>query len=302
LAITTANVNQLSYLHVFRQLYSILNESNAEEILVNGSRGAFLVHPSSGHLPFKLNLKIDEMVDACQMLAFEQSRRLDATQPFCGGDIPTLNLRWHAVIPPATSDEILLSIRKMNLQVLELSAFKYSDQALNDITQTVTSSGFIVIGGATGSGKTSFLLSLLKHFYFQSRVLILESIPEIPCLSPSWARLNSVSQHVNGRGSVSLSQLAKECLRLRPDVFVIGEIRGDEALVLKELLNTGTQACLTTIHSSNHHASIRRLRALSGCTGESSTVDLSNCMISLNRPHLRTPPLVDTQFYNKWSW
>jgi pilus assembly protein CpaF len=117
----------------------------------------------------------------------------------------------------------------------------------------------MVIVGPTGSGKSSLLAALLTSAK-DERIVILESLPELPRLSSLWVRLAARGANLEGMGAFSLAQLLVEALRLRPDRLVIGEVRGPEAGVLADALATGHAGVAATLHAGCDSSALARLR------------------------------------------
>lgn len=265
------------------QIHNLLCVENADELLINGGRGCFLVSRFGITESPRVFTTTDEAADFARELAWQQGRRLDPYHPATGGSIDEWGLRWHAVINPVAQDEIILSVRRHRFEELDLTSFLTDPQKLNILQQSIHQRRPVLIAGATGVGKTTFLVSLLKQYFLNHRVVILESLSEIPSISPRWLRLAEVPAQISGKGAVSLLEVGRECLRLRPDVFVVGEIRGAEARVFIDMNQTGHGGCFATIHAGSVGQAMGRLKALAGDAMNSVEQDFEILVMLLER-------------------
>lgn len=204
--------------------------------------------------------------------------RLDPVQGSAGGQLmvpdfaqhqgePTLSLRWHCVLPPISIEGPVLSLRRHRFHSVSLGDFEGfhgHEQRLKDLWCQVRG---ILIAGETGSGKTTFLSALLKAYAPRERLVVLETLPELPPLSSHSVHLCERASSVEGVGAVGLERLLVESLRLRPDRLVFGEIRGHEAKGFCEALVMGHGAALSTIHASTVRDAKRRLVSLATTYG-----------------------------------
>lgn len=237
----------------------LLSQMNGDELLINGSRGSFVTTRSTSipcSMPFT---SIDRAADFARELAWQQGLRLDPHCPSAGGSVAEFQFRWHAIIHPLAQDEIILSVRRHRFDEIELTTFHMSAAHLMSLEKAVLDRRPILIVGGTGAGKTTLLMSVLKKYFLDSRVIIMESLSEIPAISPSWLRMSEVPVQASGKGGVSLTQVGRECLRLRPDVLVIGEIRGPEAQIYFDMSQTGHGGCLATMHAGSLEQAAKRL-------------------------------------------
>ena len=268
----------------------LLSKMDGDELLINGSRGCF-VSTRAGAVPCPLPFSsIDLAADFARELAWQQSLRLDPYCPSAGGSVPELQLRWHAVIHPLTQDEIILSIRRHRFTDIELASFLISNEHMNAIAKAKMEQRPMLIVGGTGVGKTTFLVSLLKKYFLESRVIVMESLSEIPAMSPSWLRMSEVSVQASGRGGVSLVQVGRECLRLRPETLVIGEIRGIEAQIYFDMSQTGHGGCLATMHAGSLEQAGKRLMHLAGRSRESIACEIAVLGILLEKDPITKKP------------
>ncbi len=269
------------YSQIFSSLKSKMDLCGADEIVVNGARGGFM-YGHFGVLRADLNdIPSESLLEAVCELAWSQGLRIDPNHPACGGIINQMNLRWHVVTRPVSEDEFVLTLRNLRAQFFDLRAFQIDPTFSSRLDDAIGNRHPILIAGATGVGKTSFLVALIKKYFLEKRIIIVESLSEIPLLSNSWIRLVESSAQVSGRGKFSLSAVAKETLRLRPDTLVVGELRGDEAAVFLDLSITGHGGCLSTIHASSPQLARERLKRLSGDAGRFFPEDIPIVIVQL---------------------
>lgn len=192
-----------------------------------------------------------------QEFSLEQGLRLDPYSPSAGGRLErkyegvSLLMRWHCLVPPASPIEPIFALRRHHFSSLELSDFSMSVDMESKLRQAFVCGDSFLFCGPTGSGKTSFLFSLLKMFCLNERLIFLEELEEIPMVSLAWTALRSRKIGIDGKGAVSLSFLLNESLRLRPDRLVIGELRTLDSLVFLDALWTGHHGTLSTFHAMN---------------------------------------------------
>ncbi len=240
---------------------SVFRDEAVDEVLVSG-RGTMSVvrgrRIESGRSPFA-----DREAFAVWLfeLAREHGTRLDPMRPAAGGSLGGGAFRWHAVLSPVAADGPLLALRRHRFEALPLGAFVGGDGA-RLLAAAFDHGKPLVIAGRTGSGKTSLLAALLAERAATERVVILEALEELPQASPHWVRLVERAPNLEGKGGVALPRLFQECLRLRPDRLVIGEVRGTEARVFTEAALTGHRGVVTTMHARSREQVLARLRAL----------------------------------------
>lgn len=209
----------------------------------------------------------DDLYGAMQDLAFSQHLRLDPVVPSAGGMLEGGAYRWHGLLPPLSAQGPLLSIRRHRLQRLDLGDFSWSEPGDRDRLCDIARGHMpMVIYGATGAGKTTLAVALLKAVAQGERVVILESLQEWPLLSPQWVGLYARPANLTGHGAITMRQLLHEALRMRPDRIIVGETRMDEGSVFIEAAMTGHRAGITTMHAGSAEEALARLRVQTGDT------------------------------------
>ncbi len=179
--------------------------------------------------------------------------------------------RVNVVIPPLSVDGPAVSIRRFSSErpgpdrLLELGTL---DSGMRDLLEAaVAERRSILVSGGTGSGKTTLLNALSSFISPRERVVTIEDAAELRLMQPHVVRLESRPASVEGRGEVSIRDLLRNALRMRPDRIVIGEVRGPEALDLLTALNTGHEGALSTVHANSPVDALRRLETLALMAG-----------------------------------
>jgi pilus assembly protein CpaF len=179
--------------------------------------------------------------------------------------------RVNVVIPPLAIDGPTISIRRFGAErpgpdrLVELGTLDPAQRAR--LEQVVRERRSILVSGGTGSGKTTLLNALSSFLAAEERVVTIEDAAELRLQQPHVVRLESRPAGVEGRGEVTIRDLLRNALRMRPDRIVIGEVRGAEALDLLTALNTGHDGALSTVHANSPRDAIARLETLALMAG-----------------------------------
>lgn len=188
-------------------------------------------------------------------------RRLDRLSPMVDARLAD-GTRMCAVIPPISVHGTTVAFRKFRNHVFTIDDFT-SERHASDISARLSRCrGNVLITGATGSGKTSLLAALASASAPDHRLVVLEDTAELMIDHPHVVRLETRVPSADGRGEVTLHDLVRTSLRLRPDRLIIGEVRGGEALALVQALNTGHSGCLATLHANSAANGMHRLDLL----------------------------------------
>jgi pilus assembly protein CpaF len=198
-------------------------------------------------------------------IATKGHRRLDEAQPFV--DIQTdAGLRFHAVLPPISTAGVAIAIRTpcrnpltLEDMVASRNLTEYTYQLVNDIV--INQKSFIVSGG-TGSGKTTLLAAMLARVQPTQRIVVIEDSAELSITHSNIVSVQSRLPNSEGAGGVSMTDLVRQALRMRPDRIVVGEVRGPEVSDLLLALNTGHKGSATTIHADDAASVPTRIEAL----------------------------------------
>ena len=212
----------------------------------------------------------------CQRLALSAGRRLDAAQPWVDGQLPgvgdgTFGVRLHAVLAPVARGGTCLSLRVLRPTTQGLGALAergaIEPEALLLLRAIVAARlAFLVVGG-TGAGKTTLLAAMLGEVSRTERVVCVEAAAELAPSHPHVVRMVARAPNIEGVGEVTVRQLVRQALRMRPDRLVVGEVRGAEVVDLLTALNTGHDGGAGTIHANSPVEVPARLEALAALGG-----------------------------------
>lgn len=205
-------------------------------------------------------------------LAGIAGRRLDDAQPWVDGLLPGA-VRLHAILPPLAAGGTCLSLRMLRqgtvrLADLERVAMCTPEQGERLRRMVADRDAFVVTGG-TGAGKTTLLAALLAEVDPADRILVVEDVLEIPLHAGHVVRLQARPPNVEGTGAVTLVDLVRQALRMRPDRLVVGEVRGPEVRELLQALNTGHEGGCATLHANKPADVPARIEALGALAGMS---------------------------------
>jgi pilus assembly protein CpaF len=206
-----------------------------------------------------------EVRGLAQRLATNTGRRLDEAHPYV--DVPVADgIRMHAIIPPIARGSTQIAfrlIRNKQCSLAELVGDEISALLIDLLSQRRS----ILITGGTGAGKTTLLTALLSEVSPSERILIIEDTSEVFPRHPHVVHLQSRETNVEGAGAVTMRDLVRQALRMRPDRLVIGEVRGAEIVDLLAALNSGHDGAFATIHANSAAAIPARIEALGVAAG-----------------------------------
>jgi pilus assembly protein CpaF len=211
-----------------------------------------------------------------QRLALMVGRRLDEAQPWVDGQLTGLGtgdftVRLHAVLPPVAGDGTCLSLRVLRPATQDLDALVGSGaiaaEALGLLEEIIGARLAFLVSGGTGAGKTTLLSAALGAVSGEERIVCVEDAPELAPRHPHLVRLIARCANVEGIGEVTVRDLVKQALRMRPDRIVVGEVRGGEVVDLLAALNTGHDGGACTVHANNPAEVPARLEALAALGG-----------------------------------
>jgi pilus assembly protein CpaF len=251
-------------------LEELLADPTVEEVMVNGHERVYversgMVERTEIRFPSEQALR-----DAIERILTPLGRRVDELSPMVDARLED-GSRVHVVIPPLAVDGPSLSIRRFSAvrpSPDELVRLGTLTVALRDeLAAAVGARRSILVSGGTGSGKTTLLNALSAFIDPAERVITIEDAAELRLRQPHVVRLESRPANVEGRGTVTIRDLLRNALRMRPDRIVIGEVRGGEALDLLMALNTGHEGALSTVHANSPEDALRRIETLALIAG-----------------------------------
>ena len=253
-------------------LAPLLRLPGITDILVNSTR--VWVDCGRGVEPIEDGFSSEEEVRALAItMAAICGKRLDDAVPIVDGILP-MGVRVHAVIPPLSGEGTIISLRIPARGGLTLEQMR-KGASIDDTTQQILSRMLevrcnVLISGATGSGKTTLLSALLSSISVNERLICIEEMSELHPAHPHVVHLQARQANTQGRGEVSLSELVRAAMRMRPDRIILGECRGGEVRDIMSALNTGHRGSFATIHANTPAEVPARLSALGALAGMSA--------------------------------
>jgi pilus assembly protein CpaF len=235
-----------------------LHDPDVDEVMVNAARTIWI--DRGGVLQSVGVLETDRVEHLIERVLAPLGRRIDRSSPIVDARLPSGD-RVCAVLPPVAVDGAALAIRRFNRTVRPLPAF-IDGGGIALLQELVQARCNIVVSGATSSGKTSLVASLLATVPAWERLIVVEDTTELPIEHPHLVRLEARPATVDGPPAIEVADLVRTALRLRPDRIVVGEVRGHEALALVQAMNTGHDGSISTCHANSPLDALLRLETL----------------------------------------
>lgn len=249
----------------FGPIQELLDDPDITEVMVNGPYSVYV--EKKGKLT-KTSVKFDDnehVLRVIDRIVAPLGRFVDADRPTVDARLPD-GSRVNAVVLPVAIDGPSITIRKFSKEKLTVSDLISFDSITKNMAEflraCVAARLNIVISGGTGSGKTTLLNILSGFIPTNERIVTIEDAAELQLQQDHVVRLETKPANADGKGEVSIRDLVKNSLRMRPDRIVIGEVRGGEALDMLQAMNTGHDGSLTTVHANSPRDAISRLETL----------------------------------------
>ena len=248
----------------------LLADPTVEEVMVNGFESVYVERAGRIEAVEVRFPDEEELRNAIERILAPLGRRVDELNPMVDARLAD-GSRVNVVIPPLAVDGPVVSIRRFGAerpgpaQLVELGTLSAAQCEL--LREAVAERRSLVISGGTGSGKTTLLNALSSFIGAAERVVTIEDAAELRLQQRHVVRLESRPASVEGRGEVTVRDLLRNALRMRPDRIVIGEVRGAEALDLLTALNTGHDGALSTVHANSAADAVARLETLALMAG-----------------------------------
>lgn len=254
----------------FGPLQPLLDDPDISEVMVNGPKNIYVER--RGKL-VKTNIVFendDAVLRVIEKIITPLGRRIDSESPTVDARLPD-GSRVNAIIPPCAIDGSTITIRKFKkdkLGVAQMINYGSLTQNMADFIQACVKSRLnIVISGGTGSGKTTLLNVLSSFIPDDERIVTIEDAAELKLQQDHVVRLETRPPNSEGKGTVSIRELVRNSLRMRPDRIIVGECRGGEALDMLQAMNTGHDGSLTTLHANTPRDALSRLETMSLMSG-----------------------------------
>jgi pilus assembly protein CpaF len=254
----------LSDVHGLGRLDAVLADPAVTEAMVNGD-GRVWVERAGTLAPTGDRLGADEVVHLVEKIIAPLGLRVDRASPLVDARLPD-GSRVNAVLPPLAVDGPCLTVRRFGREALPLDRFCPAPVAAL-LRWVVQARCNVVVTGATSSGKTSLLAALTAHVEPGERVVTVEDAAELRLPCDHVVRLEARPPNAEGAGEVTVRDLVRNALRMRPDRIVVGEVRGAEAFDMCQAMNTGHDGSLSTCHANSPLDGLRRLETLALLAG-----------------------------------
>ena len=246
-------------------LEPLLRDPKISDILVNNKDHVFI---EKGGLLQRVDTTFRDdrhLLQIIDRIVSRVGRRVDESSPMVDARL-TDGSRVNAIIPPLALDGPSLSIRRFGtgpLAVNQLVQLKsVSPEMMEVLASAVKARISILIAGGTGAGKTTFLNILSQYIPRNERLVTIEDAAELRLAQENIVRLETRPPNIEGQGAIKQRQLLINCLRMRPDRIIMGEVRGEEAFDMLQAMNTGHEGSMTTIHANTPRDAISRLESM----------------------------------------
>ncbi|MEW5694188.1 MAG: CpaF family protein [Candidatus Hydrogenedentota bacterium] len=243
----------------------LIKDDTISEVMVNGPQMVYIEQKGKlilTNVKFKDN---EHILHIIEKIISPLGRRCDESMPYVDARLKD-GSRVNAIIPPLALNGPTITIRKFKkdpLTIDDLVRFGAMTKKMADFLDACVKIRLnIVVSGGTGSGKTTLLNVLSSFIPADERIITVEDAAELQLRQPHWVRLETRPPNIEGKGAVSMRELIKNTLRMRPDRVVVGECRGGEALDMLQAMNTGHDGSLTTGHANTPRDMIRRLETM----------------------------------------
>lgn len=251
----------------YRAIAPLMADSQVNDILINGIHQIYVERAGVLELTDLAFEYEEDLIDLAKEIADYCGRVVDANNPLVDARLPD-GSRVNIVTPPVAIDGISISIRKFGDGSLDLDGMAefgcMSEQMAAFLRCCATAHANIVVAGGTGAGKTTLLNAICKNISDEERVVTIEDSAELQLPIPHVVRLESILHEEEGRKIITMGDLLKNALRMRPNRIIVGEVRGAEAFDMIQAMNTGHEGSLTTIHANTPRDGISRIENMIG--------------------------------------
>ena len=246
-------------------LETLMRDPGVTEIMVNAFDKIFIEQKGKLTLTKYKFRNNEQVVQVIKRIVSPLGRRIDESVPLVDARLKD-GSRVNAIIAPLAVSGPTLTIRRFSQKPFgPEDYFRFgtiSPECMEFLEKCVRIRKNIIVCGGTGTGKTTFLNALSGYIADDERIITVEDTAELRLQQPHWVSLESRPPNVEGKGQISIQDLVKNCLRMRPDRIVVGECRGAEALDMLQAMNTGHEGSLTTIHANTPRDGLSRLEAM----------------------------------------
>jgi pilus assembly protein CpaF len=246
-------------------LEPLLARDDIADIMVNGANRVFIEVQGKVQLTnirFRDNA---QLMNICQRIVSQVGRRVDESSPICDARLLD-GSRVNVIGPPLSLDGPTLTIRKFRKDKLTLEDLVKFGSISYDAARVLQVIGRcrcnVLISGGTGSGKTTLLNCMTAYIDTEERVITCEDAAELQLQQPHVVRLETRPPNLEGQGQIAMRDLVRNCLRMRPERIIVGEVRGPEAFDLLQAMNTGHDGSMGTLHANSPREAMSRLESM----------------------------------------
>jgi pilus assembly protein CpaF len=246
-------------------LEPLLARDDIADIMVNGSKNIFI--EVQGRVR-ETNIRFrdhSQLLNVCQRIVSQIGRRVDESSPICDARLPD-GSRVNVIVPPLAVDGTALTIRKFRKdkltldQLIEYGSISPAGAEILRVIGRIRCN--VLVSGGTGSGKTTLLNCLTRYIDADERIVTCEDAAELQLQQPHVVRLETRPPNLEGEGRITMRDLVRNCLRMRPERIIVGEVRGDEAFDLLQAMNTGHDGSMGTLHANSPRDALARLESM----------------------------------------
>lgn len=247
-------------------LQEFLEDEDITEIMINGTQNIFFEKDGRIYQSDKRFVSREKLEDVVQQIAAGSNRLVNEASPIVDARLLD-GSRVNIVLPPIAIDGPIVTIRKFSKEAItmkQLIAWESISREVSAFLATLVAAGYnIFISGGTGSGKTTFLNALSQSIPKTERIITIEDNAELRIQDvPNLVRLEARNANVEGSGAVTIRDLIKSALRMRPDRLIVGEVRSAEAIDMLQAMNTGHDGSLSTGHANSPKDMLSRLETM----------------------------------------
>ncbi|WP_046471419.1 CpaF family protein [Allosalinactinospora lopnorensis] len=245
-------------------LEPLLADDSITEIMVNGPENIYVERRGQVERIETTFASENQLMQTIDRIVSQVNRRVDESSPMVDARLPT-GERVNVIIPPLSLSGPIITIRRFPkpFTIAELMAKGSLDKHTATLLASLVRARFnVIIAGGTGSGKTTFLNALSAFAPNSERIVTIEDSAELQLQQEHVIRLESRPPNMEGAGQVTIRDLVRNSLRMRPDRIIVGEVRGDETLDMLQAMNTGHDGSLATVHANSANDAVYRLLTL----------------------------------------
>ncbi len=246
-------------------LEPLLARDDISDIMVNGADRTFIEVGGKVELTGVRFRDNSQLMNICQRIVSQVGRRVDEASPICDARLPD-GSRVNVIVPPLAIDGPALTIRKFRRDKLTMKNLVEWNSISAEGAEVLGIIGKVrcntLISGGTGSGKTTLLNCLTAFIDTDERVITCEDAAELQLQQPHVVRLETRPPNLEGQGQITMTELVRNCLRMRPERIIVGEVRGPEAFDLLQAMNTGHDGSMGTLHANSPREALSRLEGM----------------------------------------